>query len=145
NPMDGFTFGYLGMLTAFAGDWDRGCSLSEKARSLNPHHPGWYWFAPLFDAFRKQDYRLTLEIAQRVNMPGFWRTNIALATTYGHLGEVEPARKAIQMLLAARPEFATSAREQCLKWWYPELVDQIMEGLRKAGLDIPDEQNLESK
>lgn len=133
--MDGFTFGYLGMLTAFAGDWDRGCSLSEKARSLNPHHPGWYWFAPLFDAFRKQDYRLVLELAQKVNMPSFWRTNIALAATYGYLGEQEPARQAVQMLLAARPEFATSAREQCSNWWSPELVNQLMEGLHRAGLE----------
>jgi len=140
NPMDGFTFGYLGMLTSFAGDWDRGCSLSEKARRLNPHHPGWYWFAPLFDAFRKQEYCLALEIAQKVNMPNFWRTNIALAAARGHLGEVEPARKAVQMLLAERPEFATSAREECAKWWNADVVNQLMDGLRKAGLEIPEDQ-----
>jgi len=135
NPMDGFNFGYLGMLTAFAGDWDRGLSLSEKARSLNPHHPGWYWFAPLFDAFRKHDYRLALELAQKINMPSFWRTNIALAAIYGHLGELEPARKALHMLLVARPEFANSAREECLKWWDSEMVDQMMAGLSRAGLE----------
>jgi TolB-like protein/Tfp pilus assembly protein PilF len=134
NPMDGFTFGYLGMLTAFAGDWERGCSMSEKARSVNPQHPGWYWFAPLFDAFRKQEYRLVLDLAQKVNMPAFWRTNIALAATYGHLGEADPARKALETLLAARPEFATSTEEECSKWWNPDLADQIVEGLRKAGL-----------
>jgi TolB-like protein/Tfp pilus assembly protein PilF len=134
NPMDGYTFGYLGMLTAFAGDWERGCAMSEKARSLNPQHPGWYWFAPLFDAFRKQEYRLALDLAQKVNMPNFWRTNIALAAIYGHLGEAGPADKALQMLVAARPEFATSAEEECSKWWNADLVDQIVEGLRKAAL-----------
>ncbi len=134
NPMDGFTFGYLGMLTAFAGDWERGCSMSEKARSVNPQHPGWYWFAPLFDAFRKQEYRLVLDLAQKVNMPAFWRTNLALAATYGHLGEAGPARKALETLLAGRPEFATSTEEECSKWWNPDLTDQIVEGLSKAGL-----------
>jgi TolB-like protein/Tfp pilus assembly protein PilF len=134
NPMDGFTFGYLGMLTAFAGDWERGCSMSEKARSVNPQHPGWYWFAPLFDAFRKQEYRLVLDLAQKVNMPAFWRTNVALAATYGHLGESGPARKALETLLAARPEFATSTEEECSKWWNPDLTDRIVEGLSKAGL-----------
>ena len=138
NPMDGFTFGYLGMLTAFAGDWERGCSMSEKARRLNPEHPGWYWFAPLFDAFRKQEYRMVLELAQKVNMPNFWRTNLALTATYGHLGESGPARKALQMLLSGRPDFVASAQEECNKWWNPELVDQIMEGLRKAGLGSRD-------
>jgi TolB-like protein len=138
NPMDGFTFAYLGMLTAFAGDWDRGCALSEQGRNLNPHHPGWYWFPPLFDAYRKGDYRSALEIAQKVNMPHFWRTNFALAVSYGQLGEVELARKAVQMLLAARPDFATSAREECLKWWQPEFVEKLLEGLGKAGLKIAD-------
>jgi TolB-like protein len=44
NPMDGFTTAYVGFLIAYAGDWERGCALVEKARGLNPHHPGWYWF-----------------------------------------------------------------------------------------------------
>jgi len=50
--MDGFTIAYLGLLVAYAGDWERGCALSERARSLNPHHTGWYWFTPLLDAYR---------------------------------------------------------------------------------------------
>jgi TolB-like protein len=57
NPIDGFTLAYLGFLTAYAGDWERGGALSAKARSLNPHHPGWYWFVPCFDAYRKGEYR----------------------------------------------------------------------------------------
>jgi hypothetical protein len=141
NPMDGFTFAYLGMLTAYAGDWERGCAWSEQARNLNPHHPGWYWFAPVFDAYRKGDYRGALEIAQRVNLPTFWRTNFALAAIYGQLRELEAARKAVVALLAVRPDFATAARAECQKWWQqPELVDHLLDGLRKAGMEIPDEQ-----
>ncbi|HEY3974615.1 MAG TPA: protein kinase [Candidatus Sulfotelmatobacter sp.] len=136
NPMDGFTFAYLGMLTAFAGEWERGCAWSEKARNLNPHHPGWYWFPPVFDAYRKGDYRGALEIAQNINLPSFWRTNLVLAVIYGQLGEAEPARKALRALLAARPEFA-AAREECAKWWQPEMVEKLIDGLRKAGLEIP--------
>lgn len=55
NPMDGFTIACLGFLIAYAGDWERGCALNERARSLNPQHPGWYWFVPFFDAYRKSD------------------------------------------------------------------------------------------
>ena len=138
NPMDGFTFAYLGMLTAYAGDWERGCALSEQARNLNPHHPGWYWFAPLFDAYRKGDYCGALEFSQKVNMPAFWRTNLALAATNGQLGELEAARKAERALLAVRPDFATAARDECAKWWEPELVEKLLDGLRKAGLEIGD-------
>ena len=139
NPMDGFTIAYMGFLTAYSGDWARGGELVEKARNLNPNHPGWYWFPPVFDAYRKGDYTGALEFALKVNMPGFWRNSLALAVTYGQLGELELARNAAQELLAVRPEFAAKAREECRKWWDPELVEKLIEGLRKAGLEIPPE------
>lgn len=139
NPMDGFTIGYMGFLLSYSGDWDRGCALMEQARNLNPNHPGWYWFPPFFNAYRKGDYRAALEFALKVNMPGFWRNELALAATYGQLGELELARNAAQELLAVRPDFAAVAWEECRKWWDPELVGQIIDGLRKAGVEVPSE------
>jgi TolB-like protein len=136
NPMDGFTMAYLGFLIAYAGDWERGCALAEQARGLNPHHPGWYWFPSVLDAYRRSDYRGALDFALKVNMPGFWRTNVALAAAYGQLGELEAARNSVQQLLAVRPDFAVLAREELGKWWDAELVEHLIEGLRKAGLEI---------
>jgi TolB-like protein len=136
NPMDGFTIGYMGFLISYSGDWERGCALMEQARNLNPNHPGWYWFPPFFNAYRKGDYRAALEFALKVNMPGFWRNELALAATYGQLGERELARNAGRDLLAARPGFDAVAKEECAKWWEPDLVEQILDGLRKAGLEI---------
>jgi TolB-like protein/Flp pilus assembly protein TadD len=136
NPMDGFTIGYMGFLISYSGDWERGCALMEQGRNLNPNHPGWYWFPPFFNAYRKGDYRAALEFALKVNMPGFWRNELALAATYGQLGELELARNAARELLAVRPGFDASAREECGKWWEPELVEQILDGLRKAGMEI---------
>jgi TolB-like protein/tetratricopeptide (TPR) repeat protein len=136
NPMDGFTAAYLGFLIAYAGDWERGCALAAQARRLNPHHPGWYWFPSFFDAYRKSDYRSALDIALKINMPGFWRTNVALATAYGQLGEREAACNAVRELLALRPDFRVVAREELGKMLDPELVEHLVEGLRKAGLEI---------
>jgi TolB-like protein len=136
NPMDGFTIAYLGFLVAYSGEWERGCALVERARSLNPHHPGWYWFAHLFDAYRKRDYRGAVEIGLKINMPRFWRTNVALAAAYGQLGERDAARNAVQALVTSRPEFALVAREELAKWWDPHLVEHLIDGLRKAGLEI---------
>jgi TolB-like protein/Tfp pilus assembly protein PilF len=136
NPMDGFTAAYLGFLIAYAGDWERGCALAAHARRLNPHHPGWYWFPSFFDAYRKNDYRGALDFALKINMPGFWRTNLALAMAYGQLGEREAAGNAVRELLALRPDFPEVAREELGKFWDPELVQHLLDGLRKAGLDI---------
>jgi TolB-like protein len=136
NPMDGFTLAYLGFLTAYAGDWERGGVLSAKARSLNPHHPGWYWFVPCFDAYRKGEYKVSLEFAYKVNMPGFWRTQLAIAANSGQLGQQAAANEALQTLLIQRPDIATLPREELAIWWQPEMVEHLIVGLSKAGLEV---------
>ena len=136
NPMDGFTSAYIGSLIAYADDWERGCALVVRARDLNPHHPGWYWFPSFFDAYRKNDYRTAIGFALKVNMPNFWRTNFALAAAYGQLGEQDAGRNAARELLAVRPDFPSVAHEELGKWWNPALVEHLLEGLRKAGLEI---------
>ncbi len=135
NPMDGFTMAYLGSLIAYSGDWERGCAMAKRARELNPHHPSWYWFSDCFDAYRQGDYRAARDIARKIQMPGFWRMNLALAAAHGQLGERDPAAGALRELLAAKPEFASRAREELSKWWNADLVEHLMDGLRKAGLD----------
>ncbi len=136
NPMDSFTTAYLGFQIAYAGNWERGCALAEQARKLNPHHPGWYWFPSLFKAYREHDYQAALDIGLRINMPGLWRTNFALAAVYGQLGEREAARSAATELLAIRPNFNQIARQELAKFWDAQLVEHLIEGLRKAGMEI---------
>jgi len=136
NTMDGFTTAYMGFLIAYDGNWARGCALAESARRMNPHHPGWYWFPSVFDAYRKSDYQGAIDFAMNINMPGFWRTSFALAAAYGQLGEREAANNAVRDLLALRPDFAMVAREELGKWWQPELVKHLIDGLCKAGLEV---------
>jgi serine/threonine protein kinase len=136
NPMDGCTAAYLGMLTAFAGDWKHGCALTERAAQLNPNHPGWYWFASSFNAYCKSDYRGALDIALKINMRGLWGANVVLAAASGQLGERESARHAVLGLLDLIPNFDVVGREELGKWWDPELVKHLVDGLRRAGLEI---------
>jgi TolB-like protein len=145
NSMDGLTGAYLGFQIAYSGDWDRGCALAKRAIELNPNHPGWYWFPLFFNAYRQRDYRRALEIVVKVNMPGFWRTHFALAAAYGQLGEQEAARNAIQELLKIRPDFAAAGRDELRKWWDSALTEHLIEGLRKAGLEIAGEQGTPDK
>ena len=53
---------YVGYLLAYSGEWERGCALCRQARSLNPHHPSWFWFADVFDAFLQGHYREALAV-----------------------------------------------------------------------------------
>ena len=136
NPLEGYTGAYLGMLIAFSGDWDRGCALADRAMQLNPNHPTWYWFPRAFKAYRQRDYLEALETVRKVNLPGFWRTQLLLAAASGQLGERVAAANAVQELLKIRPNFAVIARDELKKWHDEELREHLIEGLRRAGLDV---------
>ncbi len=137
NAMDGSTTAFVGHLMAYAGDWERGCALVARARQLNPHHPGWYWFPAFFDAYRKSDYRGALDVALKINMPGYFYASAALAAAHGQLGEREAAHTALLQLLTLKPDFAAAAREELGKWFgRGEVLEHFLDGLRKAGLDV---------
>jgi hypothetical protein len=63
------------------------------------------------------------------------------AAACGQLGLREAAQKALKELLALRPDIATAARQEFEKWYDPELVERLIDGLRKAGLEIASEQS----
>jgi len=136
NPLDGGTTAFLGMLIACSGDWERGCTLVERAMQLNSHHLGWYWCAAAYNAYRNSDYRGALDIALKINTRGIWGAIVVLAAAHGQLGEREAAQDAVRELLALMPYFAATARQECEKWWEPQLVEHLLDGLRKAGLEI---------
>ncbi|MEO8216316.1 MAG: tetratricopeptide repeat protein, partial [Acidobacteriota bacterium] len=137
NPMDGATVALMGILLAYTGEWERGCNMAEGAMRLNPHFPGWYRLASIVNAYRTHDYRAAIDAALKIQMPGYFWTPVFCAAAYGQLGEREAARKALEELLAIRPEFGSAARAEFSKWHEPALVEHFMDGLRKAGLDVP--------
>jgi len=134
--MDSSTTAFLGVLIAYSGDWEYGLGLVERAIHLNPHHAGWYHFPAFHYAYHKRDYRGALEIALKINMPGYFFTHTALAAVYGQLGELERARAALRDLHALVPDFGARAGEEYHKWFDSELTEHLMEGLRKAGLQV---------
>jgi TolB-like protein len=136
NPLDAGARAYLGLLTATSGEWDRGCQMVESAVQLNPNCPGYFYFARACNAYRQGKYEEVLEAAARVNMPNYYHVPALRAAALGQLGRVDEAQKAVRDLLALRPDFAATARQEYGKWYNPELIDQILDGLRKTGLEI---------
>ena len=72
NSMDGYSIAFLGELLTYTGDWKRGLELAGRAKQLNPHHPGWYWYADVYHAHRQRDFRGAIACLLRANMPGHW-------------------------------------------------------------------------
>ena len=94
--MDGNALAFLGELLSYSGDTERGAALAARAKQLNPNHPGFYWFADFYNAYRQRDYRGALAVALKLNLPGHMGAHMALAAAYGQLGEREAAAKAVR-------------------------------------------------
>jgi tetratricopeptide (TPR) repeat protein len=136
NPMDGATAAFMGLLIAYSGDWERGCALAEKGLQLNPNLPGMYNYTSWHYAYGKKNYRAALDIALKLNTPDNFYQHAVLAMCYAQLGEMDAARKSLQEMLALKPDYGKVARRLHGKWIQPDLVEQLMDGLRKAGLEI---------
>ena len=81
-----------------------------------------------------------LEMAVKIEIPLWWKTHALLAISYGQLGMQEEATQAVNDLLAVYPSYAENARREFRKYFWDEThTEHVMDGLRKAGLDIPAE------
>jgi hypothetical protein len=70
-------------------------------------------------------------------LPGHMGAHMLLAAAYGQVGEREAAGKAVRDLLKLRPDFSSIARGLLSQWgWAPEYVERLIDGWRKAGLEI---------
>jgi tetratricopeptide (TPR) repeat protein len=136
NRMDGSAIAWMGYMIAFSGDWERGCAIAEAASKLNPHHAGWHRFLAFYSAYRKGEYRNALDAAVRLNMPGYFNAAAALVAAFGQLDDREASQRAVKELLNLRPDYATAARKELEKYCDPELVEHLLDGLRKAGLAV---------
>jgi adenylate cyclase len=136
NPNDGCSIALLGELVTYTADSERGLALVGRAKQLNPHHPGWYWYADFYNAYQQSDYRGALSFALKVNLPGHWFQHVTVAAASAQLGERNAAAKALRDLLQLRPDFALTVRNNMDKWWKPDYVEHLIDGLRKAGLKI---------
>ena len=129
----------IGMFIAFAGEWERGVALADKAMALNPDHAGWYYFPSVLHDFMQGNYEAALTRRQKINMPGFFIAHSTLASIYGQLGRQREAQASLAKLLKLNPDYADTVWAEYDKWNFPDALSRrLVEGLRKAGLDIAD-------
>ncbi|HJZ12321.1 MAG TPA: hypothetical protein VJ521_09230, partial [Acidobacteriota bacterium] len=139
NPRNSNTLATLGGLLVHTREFERGAKLTHRAIELNPHHAGWFYFPLIWDHCSRGEWEQMLERAKRINMPGVWWVPLVIASACGHLGRKAEAAAAMNELLAIDPEFASHARDHMGPLLSASgLIDSLIEGLQKAGLQIPD-------
>jgi adenylate cyclase len=138
GPGNALILAEMGQFFILMRQGERGMALTRKAIALNPVHPGWYWWNVSNYHYDRREYAEALAATLRWNDPDVFWCQVHLARAYGQLGRYEEAQHAIHRLLELYPDYATNARAEERKWTkHEDFVEHEVEGLRKAGLNIP--------
>jgi adenylate cyclase len=137
NPNSPYVIGVAGWHMMLYGEWDRGLALLKKGMKLNPYHPTWFHLASYMDYYRRGDYENALGEALKFNYPELYLDPLMRAAALGRLGRPKEAKKAVDQLLKLEPDFAARGRLLVNRYVkVDELIDMLIEGLRKAGLNL---------
>jgi adenylate cyclase len=143
NPNDAFVLADLGTWMGYAGQWEIAREWVSRSMRLDPKHQSWLWQTFHLDNYRKGEYQKSRDFALKMNMPNNYMVQASLTAAYAMNGEQDSAEQTLAQLLELRPNFPEDPRLPFRTRGMPtELIESIMEGLRKAGLDVrPAEQD----
>ena len=139
NPNNAFLAGSAGWGLMFADEWEQGFSMMQSAMELNPYHPGWWHFPILIYEYINEDYDAALAEAEKLKLPDYFWTHAMFAVVYAKLGRDADANDAVARALELHPDFGNRPRFYVGAYVFSDdVVEQIMDGLRLAGMEVPD-------
>jgi TolB-like protein len=137
NPNSPFRIGAIGFFLSLYGEWEKGKQLLDKAMKQNIGFPSWYYGATTVYYYRLNEFEKAYQEAIKYDIPGLFWGPMLLAATLGQLERQSDAEKQISDLKILKPDFENKARHLISRYVKEEeLVERIIEGLQKAGLNI---------
>ena len=140
NPNNTRVIGGIGVLIAFAGEWEWGVELLDKTVNINPYTPliGWRHYTRAVDYFNKGAYSDALAEINQSSSVRLAITQITHIAIHVQLGNREEATIALKKAMSDYPLFLENARSQ-LEHFFPggwQLHNKHMEGLETAVLSM---------
>jgi len=140
NPNDAFVLADLGTWMGYAGQWQKAKEWVGRSMLLNPRHQSWLYQVWHLDAYRQGNYAESRDYALKMNLPGNYMVQASLAAAYAMNGEQNKAEQTLARVLELRPDYGDDPRAPFrARGISPELIDQLMRGLQRAGLAVPPE------
>jgi adenylate cyclase len=127
----------IGWLLILFGDWERGPAISRRALERNPHCLPHVSHGLWLDHLRRGEPELAFAAALAYRDPAFFWRSLMRACCLGQLGRRDEATAAVDEVLLAKPDFPARGRiliGHFVK--FPEVMETIVDGLRKAGLEL---------
>ena len=104
--------------------------------SRNVSYPHWYHGATTVYYYRQYEYGLAYKEAIQYDVPSLFWGPMLRAACLGQLERKEDAKPQIAHLLELKPDFKEKARMLIQRYVKEDpLVEHIIEGLQKAGLE----------
>lgn len=137
NPNDAFVLADLGTWMGYGGQWEKGKEWVSRSMTLNPKHQSWLWQIWHLDYFLNGEYAKSRDMALRMNLPKNYMVQASLTAAYAMNGEQDKAETNLKHLLQIRPDYPKNPRAPFESRGMPEpLIEGLMEGLRRAGLEV---------
>ncbi len=137
NPGHADVLADMGHCYCLRDNWDRGLTLIRRAIELSPVHPGWYHMAPAIHHLINNDLTAATVEVRKAQMPGFFWYHAIAAAIYAEGGDRQKSADEIEALREVFPEFSEHAQRELRIWRFQDdLAAKLIEGWRKAGLDI---------
>jgi len=137
NPRSLIFLDVIGYALAFLGDWEQGCALIQRALKLNPFTRAYNYYTLCFNWLRQKEYEKAYTETLNFRLPSLFWDPLLRAITLGHLGRLKEGNRNVEEVLKLKPDFPIRGRlliERFIK--SDELVECMIEGLKKAGLDL---------
>ena len=130
NPNDSDIIAEYADALVYAGRPEKSVELLEKAMTLNPYYPDWYfWYlADAYDALGQPEH--VIATVHRMHDPSEGRR--LLAVSYAHLGMTGEAQAAASEVLRLHPAFKISEWRERPPYRDKTVLDRYVEGLRKG-------------
>ena len=137
NPNPNIRLASIGFHLCLFGEWERGKSMLDTVIKFNPTIPKWCYGALTCYYYRKKEYKLAYEESRKYKMKNIFWGPMLRAACLGQLERVEETKEDLNDLMNIRPDFREKGKYLIsLFVKEEELIDHIIEGLQKAGLDI---------
>ncbi|NHT77759.1 adenylate cyclase [Rhizobiaceae bacterium CRRU44] len=140
NPNDAELLGEFGTRLAVMGQWQRGAVLLDKAFALNPGGGGFYRGSRALAAYMLGDTSGAVALIRQADLQKFPLFHGVAAIIYAEAGLGADARRESALFVTMRPDFVPNfSAEMRSRNMRPEDLGKLLAGLRRAGIDIPDQ------
>ncbi len=128
----------LGWYLQYAGRAAEALGYFDRAVRLDPHHADVFLHFMAQAYFQLDRYDEAVELLRRrlVRNPQSDSSRMLLAACYGYLEKHDAAHLLWDEIKEINPDFSIDQRRQLLPYKNPENFEQIVNGLRKAGLPV---------